>query len=52
MDVYDNILEILLEINLLTKIYNITKLGVLVDTAMSSRHSVLEDPTTENLVTE
>jgi hypothetical protein len=48
--VYDNLLEIILEINLLTKIYNVTKLGFLFDTAMSSRHSMNEDATTGNLV--
>jgi hypothetical protein len=50
-EVYDHLLEIILEINLLTKIYNVTKLGFLYDTALSSRHSISEDPTTENLVT-
>jgi hypothetical protein len=48
--VYDNLLEIILEINLLTKIYNVTKLGFLFDTALSSHHSMNEDPTTGNLV--
>jgi 1,2-phenylacetyl-CoA epoxidase catalytic subunit len=48
--VYDNLLEIILEINLLTKIYNVTKLGFLYDTAMSSRHTALENPSTGNLV--
>ena len=49
-EVYDNLLEIILEINLLTKIYNVTKLGFLYDTALSSRHSMNEDATTGNLV--
>lgn len=48
-EVYDNLLEIILEINLLTKIYNVTKLGFLYDTAMSSRHGVNENPSTGNL---
>jgi len=48
-EVYDNLLEIILEINLLTKIYNVTKLGFLYDTALSSRHSMNEDATTGNL---
>jgi hypothetical protein len=30
--------------------YNVTKLGFLVDSAISSRHNVVEDPTTGNLV--
>jgi hypothetical protein len=48
-EVYDNLLEIILEINLLTKIYNVTKLGFLYDTAMSSRHGINENPATGNL---
>jgi hypothetical protein len=50
-EVYNHLLEIILEINLLTKIYNVTKLGFLYDTALSSRHSISKDPNTENLVT-
>ncbi len=49
-EVYDNLLEIILEIDALTKIYNVTKLGFLFDTAMSSRHGVSENLATGNMV--
>jgi hypothetical protein len=48
--VWDNLLEIILEINYLKNLYNVTKLGFLYDTAMSSRHNQLENPNTGNLV--
>jgi hypothetical protein len=49
-EVYENLLEIILEVDALTKIYNVTKLGFLFDTAMSSRHGVKENLATGNLV--
>ena len=49
-EVWDNLLEIILEINYLKNLYNVTKVGFLYDTAMSSRHNALENPNTGNLV--
>jgi hypothetical protein len=49
-EVYENLLDIILEIDALTKIYNVTKMGFLFDTAMSSRHGVKENLATGNLV--
>jgi hypothetical protein len=49
-EVYENLLEIILEVDALTKIYNVTKLGFLFDTAMSSWHGVRENLATGNLV--
>ncbi len=48
-DVWDNILEIGLEINYLKNVYNISKIGFLIDSALSKRHNMLEKASTENL---
>jgi hypothetical protein len=48
-EVWDDILEAALEINLLKNIYNVTQLGFLIDTSISRHHNVSEKVTTENI---
>ena len=48
-NVWDNILEIGLEINYLKNVYNISKIGFLIDSALSDRHNISEIRSTANL---
>ena len=48
-EVYDSILEIGLELQFLKNLYNITKVGFLFDSALSSRHDNPEKGNTDNL---
>ena len=46
---YDELLEIGLEIQFLKNLYNITRVGFLFDSALSNRHSALENARSEKL---
>ena len=48
-DVYDEVLKIAFELLAIKDVYKVSKLGFLIDSAISARHNVVNDPFTEPL---
>ena len=46
-DVYQQVLEMVLEINTLKNLHNITKIGFLIDSSISNRHNIQFGPDTD-----
>ena len=48
-DVYDDVLKIAFELMAIKDVYKISKLGFLIDSAISNKYNVVNDPFTEHL---